>query len=372
MKFAINPHSEEPIHLQLREQIIFRISTRELPIGHFMPSVRELARLLGISRNTVSNVYAELVRERWLVRRRGSRLAVVQRSEEVDAGEARDLEDIVHRTIRLAQERGYSIQQLADRVHERLLEQPPDHFLIIEPEPQMGVLMREEIRQAIGQTPAGCSVSMMSQKPSLAIGAVLLTPTYLEDGLECIPSKDRRVVCLTYAPADPHLSRIRSLAEPSAVGMVSISPAILRTVGGVLTPAVGERHTSHEFLLEWPIGNGGPRFKRFTMKVYPPHPHVRDFEPTSQKMRREISVAASQPVGVPDGIEGDSEAPLLSSDDLKFVDLLLCDTIAYGAVKHSRSVRCQLLSDESLQEIVSAAKLLRGLKRNSRGDSSLG
>ena len=61
MKFAINPHNEEPIHLQLREQIIFHISTGELPIGHIMPSVNELARQLKIHRNTVSHVYAELV-----------------------------------------------------------------------------------------------------------------------------------------------------------------------------------------------------------------------------------------------------------------------------------------------------------------------
>jgi GntR family transcriptional regulator len=362
MKFAINPLSEVPIHLQLREQIIFRISTGELPIGHVMPSVRELARHLGISHNTVSHVYAELVHERWLVQRRGSRLAVVERGKDADAAEVKDLEDLINRTIRLASERGYSLQQLAARIRERLLEQPPDHLLIVEPEREMGELMREEIRQSIGYAPAAWPISTLQHDPSWAIGAVLLTPAYLEEGLEGIPSQDRHIVSLTYAPADPHLARVRHLSEPSAVGVVSISPAALKTVSGLLASAVGERHTLHEFLMKWPVGKGGPRFTRFTMEEYPQRPTVRDFEPTSQKLRHEISVAASMNVGVPGGIEGAGETRLLSSDDLKFIDLLLCDTIAFGAVKHRHSVKCQLLSDESLREVAALAGNLPGFE----------
>jgi hypothetical protein len=107
------------------------------------------------------------------------------------------------------------------------------------------------------------------------------------------------------------------------------------------------------------------------MEEYPQRPTVRDFEPTSQKLRHEISVAASLNVGVPDRIEGDGESRLLSSADLKFIDLLLCDTIAFGAVKHRHSVRCQRLSDESLCEIASVAEMLPGSKKAAREASSL-
>jgi len=73
--------------------------------------------------------------------------------------EPEDLEVLINRTIHVAQESGYSLQQLAARLRERLLEQPPDHLLIVEPETEMGELMREEIRQATGATPAGCFVT---------------------------------------------------------------------------------------------------------------------------------------------------------------------------------------------------------------------
>ena len=138
MKIEVNPRSEQPVHLQLREQVIFRISTGELPIGHIMPSVRELARQLKIHHNTVSLVYTELANERWLVKQPGSRYVVVQRRiEKIVPGNIEDLDDLIHRMIRLADQRGYSQQQLAARIHERLLEQPPDHLLIVEPEPGM-------------------------------------------------------------------------------------------------------------------------------------------------------------------------------------------------------------------------------------------
>ncbi len=372
MKIAINLQSEEPIHLQLREQIIFQISTGELPIGHIMPSVRALARQLGINHNTVSHVYAELVQERWLVRRHGSRLAVVQRGQDVEMTEFKDLDDLINRTIRLAQERGYSLQRLAARVRNRLQEQPPDHLLIVEPEHEMGELMREEIRRAAGHGPAGASVYMLQRDPSWAVGAILLTPAYLEDALGCIPFQRRHLISMTYASADPHLARIGNLPEPSAVGMVSISPAALKTARGLLGSSVGERHTLHEFLMKWPVEKSGPRFKPFTIKEYPLRPTVRDFAEASQRLRDEISVVASLNVDFQDTHEGDGEARLLSSADLKFIDLLFCDTIAFGAVKHRNSVKCQLLSDKSLREIASAAERLPGLKKTAKTARSLG
>jgi len=374
MKITINRHSEEPVHLQLREQIIFHISTGELPIGHIMPSVSELARQLRIHRNTVSHVYAELVHENWLVGRHGSRLAVVQRSKGGETTEFKDLDDLINRTIRLAQERGYSLQRLAARVRKRLAEQPPDYLLMVEPEHEMGELMREEIRQATGHAPAGCSLYMLQQDPNLAVGAVLLTPGNLLDGLECIPPKDRHVVALTYATVEPHYARMQSLIEPSAVGLVSISPAALRTAGGLLASGAGKRHSVHEFLMEWPIGTSGPRFRSFRMKEYHPTAHLRDFQQTSQKLRHQASVAGGDGFNssARDIHEHAGDVRLLSAGDLKFVDLLFCDTITYGVVKHRNSVKSQLLSDKSLREIASVAESLPGFGSTARAAGSLG
>src|SRR5262245_39689594 len=178
MKIHINKQSEVPVREQLREQIIYLLGTGKLPVGDTLPSVRELARQLKVHHNTVSHVYADLVREGWLVNRRGSRVVAVQQTGRAmeDAGKPSNLDDLIDLMVRFAQEHTYSLQQLASRVRDRLLAEPPDHLLIVEPEVEMGILMREEVRRAIGQAPAGCNVSRLPQDPSGGLGSVVLSP----------------------------------------------------------------------------------------------------------------------------------------------------------------------------------------------------
>lgn len=356
MKFEINPQIDEPIHLQLREQIIFRISTGELQIGQVMPSTRALGRQLDISPNTVSSVYKELVEEKWLIERPGSRHIVVERKcTDGEIHQIKDMEDLISRTIHLAEQRGYSLQQLGARLQERPLEQPPDHLLIVEPEREMGEVMREELRRAIGQAPSGCSISALRRDPSRAIRAVLLTPSHLLDRLECIPAQSRNVVPLIFLPIDSHLTVIRNLPQPSIVGTVSVSPAILQTAGRVFAPVVGTRHTLHQFLMHWPVGRDGPRFKHYRPEDYPKErtPVRIDENPISDTDVQTLASGDNPPQH-----KKEDTPQLLSSDDLRLVDILFCDSIAYAAVKHRRHVRCSMLTAESIEAVAVAAKSL--------------
>src|SRR5215472_6433855 len=358
MKIHINKQSESPAREQLREQIIYLLGTGKLPVGSTLPSVRELARQLKVHHNTVSHVYADLVREGWLVNRRGSRVVAVQQAGGVgeDAGKPASLDEMIDRMVRFAQERGYPLQRLATRVRERLLAEPPDHLLIVEPEAEMGILMREEVRRTIGQAPAGCTVARVQQDPGMAIGAVLLSPVYLVDGLECIPSKDRRIIPLTYTSGDRHLDMVRSLRQPSAVGLLSVSPAILKTASGLLSPLIGTHHSFHPLLLEPATGNGEdgrPWVRHYAVQDYPAGPGVRSFAAADKKPNAGTAITAKDA-----GQAGTQELPLRSTADLGAIDLLFCDSVAYAAVKHPRRIMYRLLSDESLRDITSAAESL--------------
>ena len=57
---AIDPSSSVPPSTQLRGALEFGIASGELPDGHRLPSVRALARRVGLSPVTVSGVYAAL------------------------------------------------------------------------------------------------------------------------------------------------------------------------------------------------------------------------------------------------------------------------------------------------------------------------
>lgn len=359
MKIHINKQSELPVREQLREQIIFLLGTGSLPVGSTLPSVRELARQIKVHHNTVSHVYADLVREGWLVTRRGSRLVAVQPavSASEGAGKPANLDDLIGLIVRFAQEHAYSLQQVATRVRDRLLAEPPDHLLIVEPEAEMGILMREEIRRVIGQAPAGCTISRLQQDAGMATGAILLSPVYLVDGLECIPSMNRRFVPLTYAPADKHLDLVRGLGQPSAVGLVSVSPAILKTASGFMAPVIGQRHSLHSFLMEPTTENSRnvrPSIRHYSVKDYPVRAPVRSFAATDKKRSdRKTALSAD---GGPQTATGERMQP--STADLGAIDLLFCDSITYTAVKHPRRIMYRLLSDESLRDIASAAESL--------------
>jgi DNA-binding transcriptional regulator YhcF (GntR family) len=372
MRIHINKQSEVPVREQLREQIIFLMGTGKLSIGDNLPSVRELASRLKIHHNTVSHVYADLVREGWLVMRRGSRLVAVQQFKGTGANAAKlaNLDDLIDVMVRFADEHAYSLQQLATLVRERLLAEPPDHLLIVEPEAELGNLIREEIRQTIGQAPERCTVSRLQQDPGIAIGAVLLTPCYLVDGLECIPSKNRCIVPLTYTSAEGHLDLVRGLRQPSAVGVLSVSPAFLKTASGLLAPIVGARHSLHAFLLEPREGSrpDGLTVRRYAVKEYPAGPGVRSFVVADKKLPG--AEAGLPPNGRPHA-ERTGELSPSSAADLGAIDLLFCDSITYAAVKHPRRIMHRLLSSESLRDIAAAAEslVLKATARRKAGGS---
>jgi DNA-binding transcriptional regulator YhcF (GntR family) len=360
VKFHIDKNADAPVHHQLREQIIFLISTGELPIGSLMPGVRELERRLGIHRNTVSHVYAELEREGWLVKRPGSHFAVVQASDAAKQPDTfRDLDELIDRTIHLAQERGYTLQQLAHRVRRRLMMEPPDHLLIIEPEAGMGEIMKAELMEAIGHAPASCSLPSLLQDPSQAIGAVLLTPAYLIDRVESIPPKYRTtIVPLSYSNMNSYFEMVVRLSEPSVIGIVSVSMAGLKTSIGILAPAVGVLHSMCAFVMTQAEGRDGKVRKRFERYVLKEHP-------TGDPVRIPSALAGRPPVEKAGGLatppheNQDGIFPAASACDLREVDLLFCDSITYAAAVHPRRVRYRLLSDESLRSVATAAKSLK-------------
>lgn len=90
MLIEIDFNSPEAIYIQLRNQIVMEIAQDRLHDGDSLPSVRNLARDLGVNMHTVNKAYAILREEGYLKldRRRGAVVSVEKASKE------RDLEKI--------------------------------------------------------------------------------------------------------------------------------------------------------------------------------------------------------------------------------------------------------------------------------------
>lgn len=78
MLIQIDFESEEALYVQLRNQIIYGIATRQYHEGDALPSVRALAEVIGINMHTVNKAYASLKAEGLLRldRRRGAVIAL--------------------------------------------------------------------------------------------------------------------------------------------------------------------------------------------------------------------------------------------------------------------------------------------------------
>lgn len=246
MNITIDSSNDVPIRRQLTEQIIFLIATERLRDGELLPSVRELARRLKVHHNTVSEAYQDLVQRKWLERRRGSRLTVLSRSSQPDGV---TLDDLINRTIATARENGYSLQQLRERVRERLLSQAPDHILVVEQELGLRELMQAELGAAMKWEIAGCSRDELAANPGLAIGALAVTPQHALRHVQRLFPKERSVISMRYSHADQHLKIIRELKTPCVIAVVSSSEFFLEAARGILAPAVGSRHDLREIHL---------------------------------------------------------------------------------------------------------------------------
>lgn len=78
MVIEIDFNSDEALYLQLRNQIILGIATAQFREGDSLPSVRQLADLVGINMHTVNKAYTVLKQEGYVKvdRRRGAVIAI--------------------------------------------------------------------------------------------------------------------------------------------------------------------------------------------------------------------------------------------------------------------------------------------------------
>src|SRR5579859_2667375 len=76
------PGSSKHVRRDLETALRVAVRTGRLGPGTRLPSSRALAADLGLARNTVAEVYTQLVAEGWLTARTGSGTSVAERSEE--------------------------------------------------------------------------------------------------------------------------------------------------------------------------------------------------------------------------------------------------------------------------------------------------
>lgn len=306
MEIQLTKNSDIPPHQQLAEQIVFLITTGKLRPSERLPSVRALARKLGIHRNTVSKAYQDLVRRAWVRGRPGSRLCVAPAVYLRGRLTHDKLDEFIDQSTERARAMGYSLAVLRQRVAARLALQPPDHFLVVEHEPGLRKIIQAEIYAALGKPVEGCSPDQFLKSPALATIAQVVVPEYAFPLLEPVASSDWPPIRLLFCAADAHIKFVQSLREPSIVAVASVSKTFLKTARSVLASAARQ----HSF--------------------------------------REVLVGAR-------------ERP-----DLRGADVVFCDSLTINKVRCKRELHYQLISKECMTEIAAILELVAVPNRRSK------
>ena len=123
MMIKIEFESKVPIYQQLKNQIIKGIASRKLKEGESMPSVRQLAKDIGINLHTVNKTYKILKNEGFLITHRRKKVMVNSRERMIDPDFAKKIKDqlepIIAKSICKGVERP-ELQKIVSEVYEQI------------------------------------------------------------------------------------------------------------------------------------------------------------------------------------------------------------------------------------------------------------
>jgi DNA-binding transcriptional regulator YhcF (GntR family) len=229
------PGSEVPIYRQLVTQVVLAILSGDLRPGDRLPSTRELARRFDIHPNTISAGYRQLEREGWAERRHGSGVYVRANTEAPTTPE-QILDQHIAGFFRAVRELNLPAAAIRSRVAQWIAAPPPDHLLLIDPDPELRQILLTEIREATTLPVRGVSLEDCVSHETL-VGAIPL----------CRPSKTRLVraalpsgielIALPIRSANAWLTPWLPAPAGHLIGVVSHWPEFLSIARTVLLAA---------------------------------------------------------------------------------------------------------------------------------------
>lgn len=166
--------------------------------------------------------------------RRGSGVYVRALKPETPLSSALAVDHLIAQLFRSARKLGISLPDLRMRLHHRLELQPPDHFLLIEPDEPLRTIIAAEIAQAVTFPVRGCRIDDLPIPPDGAIPVAL--PNRVSLVRQKLPAGTE---LLTLQVSSVPASLAGWLPAPSGalIGIASAWPGFLKTAHTVLTAA---------------------------------------------------------------------------------------------------------------------------------------
>jgi DNA-binding transcriptional regulator YhcF (GntR family) len=226
--------SEVSIREQLVTQVVLGILGDDLAPGQRLPSTRELARRFHLHPNTVSAGYRQLARERWVENRRGSGVFVRASKPEMQLSSALALDQMIGSLFRAARKQGVSLPLLRARLRQWLELQPPDHFLLIEPDEELRRIVAAEIQQAVSLPVVSCGLDDCQKMLEGSVPVAL--PNRFVTVRQALP-EGTELLTLAFRSVTSSLGQWLPAPSGALVGIASRWPEFLKIARTMLSAA---------------------------------------------------------------------------------------------------------------------------------------
>ncbi|HXK10500.1 MAG TPA: GntR family transcriptional regulator [Vicinamibacteria bacterium] len=232
MDFVLSRKGGVPVHDQLLAQLELKILGGLIVPGQRLPSVRVLARRLGLHANTVSSAYRELEKAGHVELRRGAGV-YVRAGAPAGLDEARGLDELVRLALSAAFRKGFSGGEIRTAVERWLRAAPPERVVIVDPQPETIEIIAHEIRTALGVPASGCTLEALAREPGLASGALLVAlPYHFAKVARMAPGAPLEPIHVDVSPQEQ--KTVLALPAGATVVMVSTSPSVLKFAGALV------------------------------------------------------------------------------------------------------------------------------------------
>ena len=240
LQFQIQLDSDIPASAQLFNQIRFAIASRQYSPGHRLPSTRQLATLTGLHRNTISKVYQQLEDDGLVESLAGSGIYVKSQGHEGGnslspilkeypaANELiqKSLDSLMGQSLTLSQIRELFLAEIDWRIRCGV------KVFVTAPRNDLGVgeLILQNLEQSLAIPVELVPLEELEDILNITTSATIVTTRYFIADVEAVvSSKGIRVIPLDVYDFQEELAIIKKIPKDHRLGIVSLSPGILRT-----------------------------------------------------------------------------------------------------------------------------------------------
>jgi len=237
VRFHIQQESDIPASTQLYNQICFAIAARHFPPGHRLPSTRQLAMQTGLHRNTISKVYRQLEIDGVVEAIAGSGIYVRDNLKKSDLKKTispsktpyHEAKKTIDNFINL----GCTLQEtreiLTNEIDWRI--KCGARIIVSTPREDIGasMLIAEDLSPTINVPVEVVPMEELEKVLSSSNNGTIVTSRYFLQPLEKIAKQyGVRAITVDLSDFQKELKILKELNTGSCVGIVSISPGLLR------------------------------------------------------------------------------------------------------------------------------------------------